>query len=69
MIISKSDFSQFSFFVVTLFQYKIVFLPKTKMVRMVHMKIFYGMDLDICDSKSEFGETKFPGPPAGNDVS
>ena len=31
------------------------FLPQTKMVRMVHMNIFYRMDLEICDSKSEFG--------------
>ena len=30
------------------------FFPKTKMVRMVHMNIFYRMDLQICDSKSEF---------------
>ena len=30
------------------------FLPKTKMVRVVHMNIFYRMDLEICDSKSEF---------------
>ena len=29
------------------------FLPKTKMVRMVHMNIFYRMDLEICDLKSE----------------
>ena len=29
-------------------------LPKTKMVRMVHMNIFYRMDLEICDIKSEF---------------
>ena len=28
--------------------------PKTKMVRMVLMNIFYRMDLEICDSKSEF---------------
>ena len=28
-------------------------LPKTKMVRMVHMNIFYRMDLEIYDSKSE----------------
>ena len=30
------------------------FLPKTKMVRVVHMNIFYRMDLEICDLKSEF---------------
>ena len=30
------------------------FLPKTKMVRMVHMNIFYRMDLEFCDPKSEF---------------
>ena len=34
--------------------YHDVFLPKTKMVRVVHMNIFYRMDLEICDSKSEF---------------
>ena len=30
------------------------FLPKTKMVRVVHMNIFYRMDLECCDLKSEF---------------
>ena len=30
------------------------FLPKTKMVRMVYMNIFYRMDLEMCDLKSEF---------------
>ena len=30
------------------------FLPKTKMVRVVHMNIFYRMDLEICDIKNEF---------------
>ena len=30
------------------------FLPKTKMVRVVHMNIFYRMDLEKCDLKSEF---------------
>ena len=29
------------------------FLPKTKMVRVVHMNIFYRMDLQFCDPKSE----------------
>ena len=29
------------------------FLPKTKMVRVVHMNIFYRMDLEIYDSKRE----------------
>ena len=33
---------------------KIIFLAKTKMVRMVHMNIFYKMDLQICDPQSEF---------------
>ena len=31
---------------------KIIFLPKTKMVRAVHMNIFYKMDLQFCDPKS-----------------
>ena len=30
------------------------FLLKTKMVRVVHMNIFYRMDLEFCDPKSEF---------------
>ena len=34
--------------------YHDAFLPKTKMVHVVHMNIFYRMDLEKCDSKSEF---------------
>ena len=34
-------------------RYQVTFLPKTKMVRVVHMNIFYRMDLEIYDSKSE----------------
>ena len=33
---------------------KIIFLPKTKMVRMVHMNIFYKMYPHMCDTKSVF---------------
>ena len=36
------------------FPYRDDCLPKTKMVRMVHMNIFYRMDLEIRDQKSEF---------------
>ena len=34
-------------------RYQVTFLPKTKMVPVVHMNIFYRMDLEIYDSKSE----------------
>ena len=37
------------------FPYHDDFCPKTKMVRVVHMKIFYRMDLESGDTKSEFG--------------
>ena len=36
------------------FPYHGRFLLKTKMVRMVNMNIFYRMDLENCDSKSDF---------------
>ena len=32
---------------------KLTFLPKTKMVRMVHRNLFYNTELKICDLKSE----------------
>ena len=51
-MISKSDFSHFRFFGNVL-RYQVTFLPKTKMVRVVHMNIFYRMDLENYDSKSE----------------
>ena len=37
-----------------IFPYQKDVLLKTKMVRMVHVNIFYRMDLQICDSKNEF---------------
>ena len=40
-------------FLVTFYGIRSLFLPKTKMVRVVHMNIFYRMDLEIYDSKSE----------------
>ena len=46
-------FTQNSFFGNVL-RYQVTFLPKTKMVRVVHMNILYRMDLEIYDSKSEF---------------
>ena len=45
-------FPNFRFFGNVL-RYQVTFLPKTKMVRVVHMNIFYRMDLEICDSKNE----------------
>ena len=36
------------------FPYPVEIWPKTKMVRVVHMNIFYRRDLQGCDSKSEF---------------
>ena len=45
-------FPNFRFFGNVL-RYQVTFLPKTKMVRVVHMNIFYRMDLEIYDSKSE----------------
>ena len=36
------------------FPYQKEIWPKNKMVRMVNMNIFYRMDLQISDSKSEF---------------
>ena len=35
------------------FRYPSEFGPKTKMVRVVHVNIFYRMDLEVRDSKSE----------------
>ena len=52
-MISKSDFPNFRFFGNVL-RYQVTLLPKTKMVRVVHMNIFYRIDLEICDWKSEF---------------
>ena len=46
-------FPQNSFFGNVL-RYQFTFLPKTKLVRVVHMNIFYRIDLTISDSKSEF---------------
>ena len=46
-------FPNFGFFGNVL-RYQVTFLPKTKMVRVVHMNIFYRMDLEIYDLKSEF---------------
>ena len=46
-------FPHFRFFGNVL-RYQVTFLPKTKMVRVVHMNIFYRMDLENCDLKSEF---------------
>ena len=34
-------------------RYQVTFLPKNNMAPVVHMNIFYRMDLDIYDSKSE----------------
>ena len=48
----KVTFPHFRFFGNVL-RYQDTFLPKTKMVRVVHMNIFYRMDLEIYDSKSE----------------
>ena len=48
----KLTFTQNSFFGNVL-RYQDTFLPKTKMVRVVHTNIFYRMDLEIYDSKSE----------------
>ena len=43
-------------------QVKVKKILKPKMVRMVHMNIFYRIDLKICDSKSEFlTKTEFLG--------
>ena len=42
-----------SWFLIVFTSQNLFFLLKTKMVRMVHMNIFYKMDLQICDSKSE----------------
>ena len=52
-VISKSHVPQNSVFGNVL-PYQDDFLPKTKMVRVVHMNIFYRMDLEIYDLKSEF---------------
>ena len=46
-------FPNFRFFGNVL-RYQVTFLPKTKMVRVVHMNIFYRMDLEICDLKNDF---------------
>ena len=46
-------FPNFEFFGNVL-PYQDDFLPKTKMVRVVHMNIFYRMDLHFCDSNSDF---------------
>ena len=48
----KVTFPNFRFFGNVL-RYQVTFLPKTKMVRVVHMNIFYRMDLEIYDSKSK----------------
>ena len=48
----KVTFTNFRFFGNVL-RYQDTFLPKTKMVPVVHMNIFYRMDLEIYDSKSE----------------
>ena len=52
-VIPKSHFPQNDVFG-NVVPYQDDFLPKTKMVRVVHMNIFYMMDLQICDSTSEF---------------
>ena len=51
--LQKSFFTKILFWV-TFFHIQAKKIPKNKMVRMVHMNIFYRMDLEICDSKSEF---------------
>ena len=48
----KLTFTHFRFFGNVL-RYQVTFLPNTKMVRVVHMNIFYRMDLQFCDSNNE----------------
>ena len=50
----KVTFPQNSFFGKD-FPYPGEIWPKTKMVRVVHMNIFYRTDLEFYDPKSEFG--------------
>ena len=51
ILMSKSDIFQKQLNLDNMLPVKINFPPKTKIVRMVHMNIFYEMDLQISDSK------------------